>query len=245
MQASKPANNGVAQPGHPSNLDNESASGSTSRPITHGYDPHMDAYEVQEQPQESGVLRSARLRWTAHWTERATEAEIRILDSQIRLAEQKKHLAEAQLESRRRVAQAARFAEDEEGERQLRQRIRGMDTEQARQLIEKEMEIGAMLLEREVLRFQRQTVPFGGGWEPNAPRLLPARPSTGGSLEVHVSDEQIEALALQALARLGQMDPRDADAAWEDWRTELIRRLPAYAAAEVIRRAERLRTLAR
>jgi phage-related minor tail protein len=196
---------------------------------------------VSSREWEAGLLRASRLRWMAHWTERAAEAEPRILQSRVRLAQQQKQLAEVELEAWRSLAHSARFAEEEEAERQMRQRVRRSTPEEARGLLERDVEVAALLLEREVLRYQRQTVPFGGTLTTPS---LPPGPSSG-SLQVHISDEQIEALAIQALARLGKMDREETERAWSEWRGELLRRLPAYAAAEVIRRAEELRHLVR
>ena len=67
-------------------------------------------------------------------------------------------------------------------------------------------------------------------------------PTAAAPVSVHISDEQIEALSLRAVMQLGQEEASEAE--WEEYRAELHRRLPPYAAAEVERRIRELRELA-
>lgn len=64
-----------------------------------------------------------------------------------------------------------------------------------------------------------------------------------GAVETEITDQDIEAFALKAVVRLSQVPADQVEAAWEAWRDELVRRLPPFAASEVIRRAEELRQL--
>ena len=64
-------------------------------------------------------------------------------------------------------------------------------------------------------------------------------------LEPEITDRTIEALAVKAFLYLSRLSPQEAIQAWATWKRELERRLPAYAAAEVYRRAEELQDLAR
>lgn len=73
---------------------------------------------------------------------------------------------------------------------------------------------------------------------------IPATPAAPVSL--HLSDEQIEQLALRAVLHLGPMGAEGAasQAEWDEYRTELHERLPAFAAQEVERRINELCALA-
>jgi hypothetical protein len=83
---------------------------------------------------------------------------------------------------------------------------------------------------------------------PTAPppaALPPAPPQGAPALETHLTDRQIEVLALRAVSRFAALEPSKAEQEWAHWRGEVERRFPPYAAAEVVRRAAELRTLIR
>lgn len=73
---------------------------------------------------------------------------------------------------------------------------------------------------------------------------IPATPAAPVSM--HLSDEQIEQLALRAVLHLGPLGAEGAasQADWDDYRKELHERLPAFAAQEVERRINELCALA-
>jgi hypothetical protein len=151
-----------------------------------------------------------------------------------------RHAAAAELtvlEARRRMAEARTTTEEAEAECQLRRTLRQAPTEQGRQILGQETEIERLLLEREHLRQQRWRNGLPGAGSP-----LPALPA---AIEWEVSDQQIESLAVKAVTRFSQLPPAEAERAWARWRRELGVRLPPYAAAEVARRAQALRNLAR
>jgi hypothetical protein len=191
---------------------------------------------------EAGMFRSLQRHWTARWTARATEAETEILGCQINIAEQHRKIEEVELETRYCLAQAAYRAETEEAELELHRKLQAAEAEEARSILQRETEIGIMLQSRSALKLPRQTVMLSV--EAPLP-ALPPPPEPVGVIDVHLSDTQIEALAVQAIARLGQMVPDHAERAWADWHTELHRKLPPYAADEVIRRADDLRHMVR
>lgn len=200
-----------------------------------------------------------RLNWKARLAEGATEAELRILDCQLRLIEKRRAVAEAdararmsledmeraaymrELEGRRQAADLARQADEAEAERALLASVRRAPPEQARRIIGADLETQRLLLEREQLRRERLGLPLPA---PSAALALPAAgPMEPAALEVHVSDRQVETLALRALTRFAALPPEEAERRWDEWRRELHVRLPPYAADEVERRADELRDL--
>jgi hypothetical protein len=151
-----------------------------------------------------------------------------------------RHAATAELsvlEARRRMAEARTTTEEAEAECQLRRTLRQAPAEQGRQILGQDTEIERLLLEREQLRQRRWLGVLSSGGPP--PSALPA------AIEWEISDQQIESLAVKAVTRFSQLPPAEADRAWARWRRELGVRLPPYAAAEVARRAQALRILAR
>jgi hypothetical protein len=150
-----------------------------------------------------------------------------------------RHAAAAELtilEARRRLAEARRVTEEAEAEVALRQALQAVPGEQGVRLLAPQAEIERLLLEREQLRRQRLQQALAGP----AGAALPPPP-----LEWEISDREIETLALKAVTEFGAMPPPEAERAWSQWRRELELHLPPYAAAEVARRAEQLRLMAR
>jgi len=196
--------------------------------------------------------------WQAHLAEGATDAQLRILACQLRVIEAQRAVAEAdmqarfsladleraaylrELEGRRQAADLARQADEAEAERALLASVRQASPEQARQIIGADLETQRLLLEREQLRRQRMGMPP----TPLTALALPAPSEPDpAALEVHVSERQVETLALRALTRFAALPPSEAERRWEEWRRELHLRLPPYAAAEVEQRVEELREL--
>jgi hypothetical protein len=156
------------------------------------------------------------------------------------LAWRTRHVATAELtilEARRRVAEACRVTEEAEAELEMGQFLRAIPGEQGVQILGVQAEMERLQLERERLRRQRlqQGLPTTGA-------TLAALPP---AVEWEISDQEIEALAVKAVTHFGALESSEAERAWLTWRRELELRLPPYAAAEVARRAEQLRPLAR
>ncbi len=180
------------------------------------------------------------LRFTAWVTERATDAELRILHCRKLVTEGRGIVQETEWETRRRIAIARRQAEEEEAEGHLGALLRQASAGNMRQILGSELEKEKLLLERSLLRrLQRAGLP------PPAPQPVSDLPPSANALEVHVSDQQIEAMALKAIARFGTLERDEAERAWATWRQELERRFPRYAALEIAARAEELRRIAR
>jgi hypothetical protein len=215
-----------------------------------------------EGPSLFGLIRK---NWQAHLAEGATEAELRILASQVRVIEGRREVAEAELRARmvlaeiereavlkdlsgrRQAAELALQAEEAEAERRLMSAVRQASPEQARRILGADLETQQLLKERDQLRRER----LGTGTPlpalPAPTLLAPSVPAwsgpEGASLQVHVTDRQVETLAVRALTRFAGLPPEEADRQWDAWRRELHVRLPPYAAAEVERRADELRGL--
>lgn len=201
-----------------------------------------------------GLMRLNRQAWLA---EGAAEAELRILACQQRLIEARRAVAEAglqaqislaeieraaalrELESQRQAAELALRADEAEAERRLMASVRQAAPEQARRIVGADTETQRLLLERDQLRRQRLGTPSSATV---ASASAPAETEPTG-LEVHVSDQQVEALAVRALTRFAALPPDEAERRWDEWRRELQVRLPPYAAAEVEARATELRGL--
>ncbi len=205
-----------------------------------------------------GLLGLLRLNWQARLTEGATEAQLRILACQMRLIEGRRAVAEAELqarislaeiqraaftrelEGRRQAAELALQADEAEAERALLSAVRQATPEQARRIVGADLETERLLLERSRLRRERLGLPFAA---PPAAALPPPGEPQPATLEVHVSDQQVETLAVRALTRFAALPPAEAERRWEEWRRELHARFPVYAAAEIERRADELRAL--
>lgn len=188
----------------------------------------------------SGLTEATRQRFAAWVAGQATDAEIQTLRSRQKLIEAQAALAKAQLEARRGVTEALILAEEEEAELRLRRSLRATPQDVAGAILTGELEIEKRLAERERLRQQRHA----GGAILTASSSLGALPAAP-LVEVDVSDEDIEARALQAVVRFGALNPAEAEAAWAEWRTQLLEQIPPYAAAEVASRAEEMRRLLR
>jgi hypothetical protein len=141
------------------------------------------------------------------------------------------------LAARHQVALAGTASEEAEAELFLRRRLRSSDPSESRTLLGQETETERLLLEREQLR--RERLRPGGGATAGEARALPA------AAEWAISDQQIEAMAVRAVAHFAQFSGAKAERARALWRTELQQRLPPYAALEVAHRVEALLGLTR
>lgn len=199
---------------------------------------------VNHQKADAGLFKALGLRWTARWTERATEAQQRILHSRTQLVHQQSLLTEAHLHARCRLAEATRQAEEAEAEIEFQQTLREADSEEVQQIAEDELARQMLRLGRKLLRHPQNLLALHARPELTSfrwPTIEAAPPEPIGTLQTYISDEEIETLALQAVARLGPLKPTEAEETWEQWRQELRRCLPTYAAAEVMRRTEELK----
>ena len=212
---------------------------------------------------QPGLFGLIRKNWQARLAEGATAAELRVLDCQLRLIEGRRVVAEAELSARIRMAEIGRDAmlkelafrrqaaelalqaEEAEEERRFLAAVRQAPPEQARRIIGADQETQRLLAERDRLRRERLGTPLPAPAPPvrALPPPDPADAGGTGALEVHVSDRQIETLAVRALTRFSNLPPDEADRQWEAWRRELHARLPPYAAAQVEARADELREL--
>src|SRR5579871_2609345 len=72
---------------------------------------------------------------------------------------------------------------------------------------------------------------------------LSASPTASAVVHTHISDEQIEALALRAVMNLGTEGSQDDQ--WEEYRRQLYNQLPSNIAQEVERRIQTMRSVLR
>lgn len=98
----------------------------------------------------------------------------------------------------------------------------------ARRIIGADLETQRLLKERDQLRRERLSHPAVGS--PTVPALPPPSRPEPTALEAHVSDQQMEVLALRALTRFSNLPPDEEERRWDEWRRELHARLPPYAA---------------
>lgn len=208
-----------------------------------------------------GLFGLARLRYDAWRSEIECEAELRLLTCEQVLAERRQALAlteingkyalaqaelsgklalaQADIDGRIRLTRAALEAEELEEELTFQRRLRQATPDRARLILGADVETQRLLLERDQLRRQRTI---------GAVPAMPSRPAEGGPpgqalLEAHVSDREIETLAVRAVTRFALLEPAEARQEWARWRQELDARFPAYAAEEIASRADELRGL--
>lgn len=179
-----------------------------------------------------------------HWnyvawsTGAVNAAKERILLSQQRLIEQGTETALAHLNGREAIAAATMRAEEQEAEVGIRRQVRMLPAADARALLTSETEIERRLAIRSGYQQVRH--------QESGSRLLPASPQVPppqASVEIDVSDRQIEAEALRGVSRLGSLTASELRAESLEWQSDLRRRLPEYAAEEVIARTDRMLSL--
>jgi hypothetical protein len=189
-------------------------------------------------PPRPGLLGVLRLRSQAWLAEHATDSELRVLACRTALTEARSMLEQAQWNARRDAARAGREAEEEERELAFRREVEAAGPAAALLVIGRDSEVQRLLVERKRIRQERTAVPAGGN-----PAAGGDHPPSPPVIEPLVTSQQIERAALRAFAEFSQLLPERAEALWTRWRTEITRRLPAYAAREAIRRADQLRQL--
>ena len=143
----------------------------------------------------------------------------------------------AMLDARRRVAESRRVAEELEADVHLGRELRNVLRDEAQGILETEVRIEGLLLEREQIRSQR----------PVRELVALAADATPpqAAMEQDLGDREIEALAVRAVTRFGTLSGVEAERAWTEWRRELVQRFPPYVAAEVARRVQELHSLTR
>jgi hypothetical protein len=193
-----------------------------------------------------GLLDAIGARFDAWVTEIETNAELALLECERKL-DAKRHeiaytrqearyrMAELSLEAQSRLARLSIDAEDATWELNMRRAVRALPPASARQLIAEAIETEKSLLELARLRQQRLS---GAPGLPPAPPALPVP-----ALEPYIGDQQIEEVALSALARIGTGTPQ-AEAQWRQFEADVRTGFPPYVAAEVIERAREMRGLA-
>jgi hypothetical protein len=214
-------------------------------------------------PDGDGLVELARARYHAWLSERRVGVHMRVLDSRRRLLDGQAAVAETELCARRRLSELAIQAEEAQSELLWRRQLREVTYSEARRILGAEVETQKLLLQREALRRHRAMgtlpTPSAQGHRSGGLIALPAaeitdeeddgigkpEPAPQDPFEVDVTDQQVEALALKAVARFSQLSTEEAETAWEAWRRELRRRYAPYTAAEVAQRAEELRGLIR
>jgi len=234
--------------------------------------PNAESGPHPEAPRP-GLFDLFHLRYQAWLAEEGTEAQGRILACQQQMIVQQQAVAAAQLQARATLARAeleaqtalaaaeltARRqraeltleAEEAEAELRLHRRLQQAPPQAARLILDAEIETQKLLAERDQLRRLRLTGPASPPSPaalplPGSPALAPGTSPAGTpALDVHITDQQIESLALRAVTRFSSLEPSEAERMWARWRQELSERLPVYAVQEVTRRAEELRELLR
>lgn len=197
------------------------------------------------------------LQWRAWYTERTATAELRVLAAREKLLDGRSALGEKMLSARERLASAAVRAEDALAELDFHRRRRLIPPQQAHRGLTDEVLVERLLLERELIRKHRALgTPakdlaqlredteaanrITPGLLGNQSTAQPASDSTD-SFALHVSDEQIESLALRAAARFSQLRGKEAERAWSAWRSELYKRFAEFTALEIEQRVLALR----
>lgn len=109
---------------------------------------------------------------------------------------------------------------------------------------EREVEVGQIQHDQFVFRqlrsdldSSRMLIPAGES-EPTMASSS-AGPSMGSPVVQHISDEEIESLALQTVMVVGTGE--GAEERWREYRDEIYRQMPPYVAQEVERRVEAMR----
>lgn len=155
----------------------------------------------------------------------------------------RRRLGEQLYEARRTIAEVTLRAEEAEYSLTLHRQIRSVSPAQAQLILGAEIETERLLAERAALQQRGDTagaLPAGA-----SSRALPSGSSGSGSVDLQLSDREIEALAQRAFMRFADMEPQAAERAFAEWAAECQKRLPAYAAEETIQRVKELREVLR
>ncbi len=173
--------------------------------------------DEMELVRHQGLFGMWRLRWEAWLEEKIKDPAIRKMKARQEILEQQRITAEAQIRLKSTV---------QSGDRQV--------------------EVGRMEHSQVLWQRLQTDMQHSGILLPGLSSVGSASGAVYGSSEppvsLHITDEQIEALALRAVMSIGKGE--GAEAEWQQYRTQLYERLPQYAAQEVERRVFELRKVA-
>ncbi len=200
---------------------------------------HLIPYDVRDEVPErpSGFFGAGMSQFQTWCEERKNDAEVRRLQSQMRLIQARQALLDAQYQAVRSLHQAAAAAEEAAADHSLRRTLREVAPGEAHRILRIALEEEVILLQREQLRRYRLsegviTLPEGGMGS-----------GTPGGLEVDLSTQEIERLALRAVMQIQTLPAMEHEAAFSRWTQELAGQFPAFAIAEITKRASELRAL--
>jgi hypothetical protein len=189
-------------------------------------------------PSPPGFIRTGLHQFQTWSEERWNEAEVRRLQSQTRLIQAQQELAEAEYRALRAVHTIAAGAEEAASERSFHRTLRAVDPREAHRILRIAVEEETALLQREQIRRYR----LGEG-AINLPIGLDRESPSSGGMEVDLSARQVESLALRAVTQFQSLPVAERESAFTRWKEELEAKFPAFAVAEILRKAEELRGL--
>ena len=173
--------------------------------------------EEMDQVRRQGLFGMWRLRWEAWLEEKMKDPAIRKMKARQEILDEQRKTAEAQIRLKSTV---------QSGDRQV--------------------EVGRLEYSQVLWQRFQTDMQQSGIMLPSAPAVSSASGTVYGSSEppvsLHITDEQIEALALRAVMSFGKGE--GAEAEWQQYRAQLFERMPQYAAQEVERRVYALRKVA-
>lgn len=198
----------------------------------------------------TGLLGLLGAEWRVWAMERQTRLQLRSLACQRQLVEAEAQTARAVLGAREEVYRAAIASEEVAADLAFRRELARVPRSHRFEIVGAEVETERMLLERERLRHQRLAgnlaLDTGAASALPAARPAPETPAVPSprAIEPHYTDKDIDAMALRAVTRVGSLAPEKAEQFWRDWEREAASRLPSMVAAEAIRRAHELASMA-
>lgn len=179
--------------------------------------------EEMETVRRQGLFGMWRLRWEAWLEEKMKDPAIRKMKARQEILDEQRKTAEAQIRLKSTV---------QSGDRQV--------------------EVGRLEYSQVLWQRLQSDLEQSGIALPPSSTISPAASVSSASgtvygakeppVSLHITDEQIEALALRAVMTIGKGD--GAEEAWQQYRDQLYERLPHYAAQEVERRVYELRKVA-
>jgi hypothetical protein len=213
----------------------------------------------------------ARLKFENWWTERATAAQLGVLDHKSKLAEAKALAFQRQLElttthvnEQTKVTDAQLQSLRANEEIRLNRRLAQASDVEVRTVLAREVMSSWLLAERQILvdHLRKGTIPtdflptgalrrrsapqFTPALEPTAPSPpVPEDPPTESMdiFEIYLSEQQIEKLALKAVTSFAKLDREAVAAAWQTWESKLQQKFAPFIVAEIVTRAGELRAI--
>lgn len=187
--------------------------------------PYTSLFDEPAQPQSPWETWS--LTTKAWLSERATDAQVRILAARTRLIDAEASVLEAEINARTRLVVAERrFQTEQQGGEAVQTAVSQL-LPLTRAVLERQDAIERLLMEHD----RRLNLP------PPTPPALPPPPV---SLDVVLTDQEIKHLAGKAVKRFSGLPPAEQEAAWSAWRAEIRQRFPGLAAEEICRAAREL-----